>query len=620
MPFPLLPTCRVRGLLFCCTLAGLCLGCTSPLFRGQSPESDELEELVELADQTDTVRFVGDLAIPWGLNYQKIEGVGLVTQLPGTGTDPPPSPLRDKLIKEMQTHDVKHYTKALASPDTAMALVRGFIPPGARKGDSFDIEVRIPPRSKTASFRDGWLMQTRLRPVQMLDTVREGHLTALASGSILVDSLFDGDEDPVGETRGRAPGGGVVQKPRQLGLQISNEHSSVRTSAMIGAAINERFHHFDRGSKKGVANPMTDNQLELVVHPRYRNNLARYIRVVRSIAVGESPAERTTRLATLGRMLAEPTTAETAALQLEAIGESSREVLRGGLQGHDEEARFYAAEALAYLDDSKAVAPLADAASKERAFRWRALTALAAMETYEAPEALAALMNSESAETRYGAFRALHIRNPRDQLVRGEVLNREFGFHLIPSQGEPMLHFSRTRRPELVVFGSSVNLIPPDFLYAGDSIMIKRVDDQNLRLSCFRPGQEDQYEECSNDLGEVIRTIAKLGGSYADVFEAMRSAKQQGNLLARLEVDALPHANRRYSRFEKDDAAENEDEAEGARFRVTNAIPDIFMDRLGSSRGESERFEPLEDIDAPDNQRTKRGWFGKMTAWFDGEQ
>jgi hypothetical protein len=609
MPFPLTSSCRAGRLVLLTVAVGLWAGCTSPLFRGQSPEPDEIENLVELSDRPESVRLVGDLAVPWGLTSQKIEGVGLVTQLQGTGSDPTPSPLRDKLIKEMQTHDVKNYTKTLASPDTAMAVVRGYIPPGAQKGDVFDIEVRNPFRSKTTSFRQGWLMQTRLRPIQMLDTVREGHVMGLAAGEILVDALFEGSDDPVAETRGRIPGGGVVRMSRQLGLAISDEHSSVRTSQMIGAAINERFHHFDHGTKKGVANPKRDNMLELVVHPRYRHNLGRYIRVIRSIAVNESPRDRSARLVTLGRMLQEPTTAEVAALQLEAIGEESAAVLREGLQVTDPEVQFYAAEALAYLDDSAAVKPLAAAVAHERAFRWRGLTALAAMDSYEATEALAELMNLASAETRYGAFRALHIRNPRDQLVRGEVLNNEFSLHIIPGTQEPLLHFSRTRRPELVVFGSSVRLRPPDFLYAGDSILIRRLDDQSVRMSCFRPGQDDTYEVCSTEIGDVIRTIVKLGGTYANVFEAMRGAKEQGALAARVEVDAIPTANRQYERYGQESDGDSQ-----ARFRVTNPIP--------GSRDEPESGEGeyIDDIDAEDDQRTDRGWFDRMSDWFTGNR
>lgn len=586
-------------------------GCTSPLFRGQSPETDELDELVEISNrENDHVRLVGDLAIPWGLSWLKVEGVGLVTQLKGTGSDPPPSQLRNKLIKEMQTHKVDRSAQHLASDNTSMVIVRGFIPPGAQKGDRFDVEVRTPSRSKTSSFRSGWLMQARLRELQVLDTVREGHVAGLAMGPILVDSTFVGTGDPVSKTRGRVAGGGRVQKSRPLGLAISNEFSSVKTSSMIGVAINERFHHDRFGQKQGVANPKSDNQIELAIHPRYRKNLGRYIRVIRSIAVGETPADRSLRLVTLQRMLFEPTTAEVAALQLEAIGEAAGPTLREGILSGDPEVRFYAAEALAYLDDPAAVEPLRQAAEFERAFRWRALTALAAIDSYEAKDALTALMNLESAETRYGAFRALRVHNHLDPIVRGKVLDGQFAFHSVAVEGTPLIHFSRTRRPEVVVFGKSLQLQPPNFLYAGDAILIKKAGPNRLRLSCFRPGEDDKFEVCSTDLAEVIEKITSLGGTYADVFEALQSAKSQGYLAARIEVDSIPLANRQYQR--------NEGRAEEGRLRVTNPIPEMFSDRLSGSRGESSGASGSlpEDIDAIEDERTKPGFFGKLGSWF----
>lgn len=118
------------------------VGC-SPLdiIRGQSPEKSEnpLE-----AAQT---RLIGDIAVPYGLQPLTVETVGLVTGLPGTGSDPPPSPERAKLLGEMQKRGVHNPNQVLASPNTALVLVRGYIRPGSSKGDPIDLEVRITNRS-----------------------------------------------------------------------------------------------------------------------------------------------------------------------------------------------------------------------------------------------------------------------------------------------------------------------------------------------------------------------------------------------------------------------------------------------------------------------------------------
>ena len=129
-------------------------GCASPEVRSQSPESDDA-----LAAN---VRLVRDLVYPYGLDPVVIESIGLVTGLDGTGSDPAPSPQRAALLEEMKKRSVDRPHQVLASPDTALVLVRGYLRAGIQKRDRFDVEVRVPSRSETTSLRGGWLMVRRL--------------------------------------------------------------------------------------------------------------------------------------------------------------------------------------------------------------------------------------------------------------------------------------------------------------------------------------------------------------------------------------------------------------------------------------------------------------------------
>jgi len=627
--------CSAAGLLptlLCLTLVGFSAGCTSPLFRGQSPELEPVDVAVEAVDD-DGVRTVGDYARPYGMTWLPVEGVALVTQLRGTGSDPPPSPLRDELVKEMQTHSVADYSQILTSNDTSMVTVRGWVPPGAQPGDLFDVEVRIPPRSRTTSIRSGFLMRTRLRNRQVLgNALREGHVAGLAKGYVVVDALFELGDENVNETRGRVLGGGIVQRERPLGLFIGSEFASVQASALIGRAISNRFHHYDHGSKKGVANPTRDNAIELAVHPRYKHNLGRYLRVISQIAVSESGPERAQRMRVLERMLLEPTSAEAAALQLEAIGEESAIVLRKGLASPDLEVRFYAAEALAYLDDADAVDVLYAAARDVRAFRWRALTALSAMNSFQAQEQLARLTNEPSAETRYGAFRAMWMRNPRDPLIRGEIMGEhKFAFHMVSTKGEPMVHVSRSRRPEIVVFGHDLRLQPPSFLFAGKEIMIQQDGADTVRMTRYAPGKDDVEEVCSTRIAEVVRTIVKLGGGYSEVFEALEEARDRNYLAGRLEVDALPLPGREFRRHDDEQAATGDGNGDGngdtsqPRPHVNNPIPDMFIDQLRSATAEEATSEDgsetrLDFDDEEEAPEKKEGFFGKISSWWSGDE
>jgi hypothetical protein len=286
----------------------------------------------------------------------------------------------------------------------------------------------------------------------------------------------------------------------------------------------------------------------LAVSPRYKHNLARYVQVVRNIALRETPVERVKRLELLGKKLLEPTSSALASLQLEAIGSEAIPTLQQGLKSGDPEVRFYSAEALAYLDQPAAAAPLAEAAKNEAAFRWHALTALSTLTHVASLDALSDLLHVPSVETRYGAFRALRTRNAGDPTTKGEVLEGKFRYHALATTGEPVVHIARSRVPEIVVFGHEQRLKQPKTLRAGKRILITPLENGDLRAGRYDPGQETVYETFPPELDKLIRTVAKLGGGYTEVIQCLQEAKQTGCLEARMAVEAMPRPNRTYYR------------------------------------------------------------------------
>ncbi|MEX0978593.1 MAG: flagellar basal body P-ring protein FlgI [Pirellulales bacterium] len=549
-----------------------CWGCAAPALRSQSPE--EFAGVLE-----SKTRLVGEVARPFGDKYVKVESMALVTNLDGTGEDPAPSPQRAALLHELQTIGVQHPNQLLASPSTALVLVRGFLPPGAQKGDKIDLEVQVPSHSETSSLRNGWLMETRLTDMAVLGgAIREGHTWAIGEGAVLVDPSAAGQQDRTLLVRGRVLGGGTVLRSRDIGLFIPLEEKSIRLSAQIGQSLNRRFHTFSRGVKQGVATPKSDERIDLKIHPRYKDNIARYIRVLRSIPLKETPAEQSLRIGLLERQLLDPITAPTAALRLEAIGHEALDALAKGIESSDPEVRFYAAESLAYLDDNRAAAPLARAAREEPAFRAYALAALSTMADMAAREELISLLEVPSSETRYGAFRALWAMNPNDSLIRGENLGGQFGFHVLGTTGPAMIHVTRSYRPEVVMFGHEQKLQTPFVLDAGKSILVKGTAPDKVTVSRFAVGQPDQKRVVSSKVDEIIRAIVELGGTYPDVVQALQHAKNNHSLAARFEVDALPDGDREYRH--KDGLAEGSVTAsDDGRVVVANPLPELFFSR-----------------------------------------
>jgi hypothetical protein len=595
-------------------------GCTTPLaFRSQSPELEEEAEI-----EADT-KLVGNYAIPFGMVIQKVEGLALVTGLPGTGGDCPPGSARNAMMRELQARNVPKPQEVLNNPSTALVLVRGFVRPGAQKGDRFDLEVRLPSSSECTSLRGGWMMETRLTESAYIDgQMYEGHLIGLGKGPIMTDPNASSSDDPSALGRGRVLGAGTLLKPRPIGLAIKPDKQDVRISAALGAAINRRFHTFHEGRKEPVASPKTEEYIELLLHERYKHNVPRYMAVLRSIPLQESTSERIAREALLERQLLDPITAATAAVRLEAIGKEGARVLKKGLESRDPEVKFYAAEALAYLDEGEAAPVLGQLAADEPAFRVFALTALSAMDDYAAYEELRKLLDVASAETRYGAFRSLWAMNPNDPLVRGEMMNDRFSYHVLHTGGPPMIHATRSFRPELVVFGHEQRITTPFTLDAANNkIMVTGDSSGVVSVARFDLNGIDQKRQVENTVDAIVRAMAELEADYPDVVQVLQQAKQQNLLSGRFEVDALPAANRSYENRgnDEEDSTEEETSSSSRNIQVTSATPGLFDDSKTKDKPAKRRESSVLTGNKGGKKEVSRwdAFRDKMTPWKSDE-
>lgn len=606
---------RTSRRMFLALGASVFVGCTSPLIRGQSPELTD-----STLEEEKKIDLVGDLCGAYGLNFKELQSIALVTTLDNTGSDPPPSPARTHLLNEMKGRDVRNVEEILASPKTSLVLVTAYLPPAVQKGDPLDIIIRVPAKSTTTSLRGGWLMQTRLREMATAGSrIYQGHEAGIGQGSIVIDEIFEGAEDKRKAVTGRVLGGGYSKQTRTLGLVIRRDDVSIETTTVIGAAVNDRFFTFEKGSKRGVAEPKNATYIELLVPPRYRQNLGRYVTVIRNIPLRQTAVQKAERLVSLERKLLEPSTSNQAALQLEALGRDSIPMLKKGLASNDQEIRFHSAEALAYLDQPESARTLTEAARDVSAFRWSALTALSSMDHVHAYEGLSELLHVDSAETRYGAFRALRMRNGSDPLVRGERLNG-FQLHVMATSGTPMIHISRAERAEIVVFGHDIPFAAPQGIFAGKDIMLTSSDAEQIKLSKFAPGEEDRHIYCGTKVDQVIRAIASLGGTYGDVIQAIQEAKKTGAITARVDVDAMPKPGRAY--FKNEEMADEPEEETGKNtpdlaegMQQTKPAKAIGSDTLGSSASDSDELF----IDPRFTPKSQKSTWSRLTNWWSGE-
>ena len=558
---------------------------------------------------------VGDLAVPYGTYPVKVEGVGLVTGLGHTGSDPRPGPQRQMLLGEMLKRQVAMPNALLASGNTSLVLVRGIVRPGIQKGDRFDLEVRVPSQSDTTSLRGGWLMPVDLQEMQVMrdSQVHHGKVVGEAQGPLLVDPSAKGKADRVQLCRGIVLGGGICKETRSLGIVLKNDKQSIRNASRIEGAINRRFCDFDKGIKTGMAKAKTDQFVELKVHPRYKENIERYVQVVRALPLRESEAEQMDRIAKLEKRLFDPPTSSRAALELEAIGKPGADTLRKALKAGDPEVRFYAAESLAYLDETGGADVLARTAKEQPAFRVFALGALSEMNDISASENLRELLNVPSAETRYGAFRALWTMNHNDPLVMGENLGQQFGYHVLNTSGPPMIHVTRSKRPEIVLFGADQEFSSPLAVEAGNQIMVTGNKPGEIIVSRFAVCEPDQKRFVSTRVDDVVRAIVALGGTYPDVVQALQEAKAHGSLAGRFEIDALPEAGRVYTRHGGDaKSGDSADEAKKDHSAIPKEDGEAAADETDST--DADKKTASADADSSPKGHPVRSFFAKMTG------
>lgn len=582
-------------------LAGLSAALAVPCRAADDSDSDKTYET-----KVETP-MIGDYTTYSGLQPVLLEGVGLVVGLNGTGGDPAPSFYRTELMNELKRRGVPNPNSVLQSPNTALVLVRAYLPPLMKKGETIDLEVRLPESAEATSLAGGWMMEMYLAEQAFVPN-RSAPLKSLAyaigQGAVLTAGVgSDSSNSPELLKRGRILGGATVLKERELALYLRHDFRSIRNSQRLADVIGRRFHDFDEyGIKKPMAKAKTDQKIVLSVHPRYKDNYPRYLQVIRHLAFRETPVGTRIRIQRLQQDIFTPERAEECSLELEAIGKDAIPILKQALTSPLLEVRFHAAMALAYLGETDGLPALIEAARSERAFRVFALAAISTMDDAEAHLELRKLMNEPGAETRYGAFRALWTLDKKDPFIRGELLGLrkdeedrrirhagEYVLHALQTNNEPMVHALTRTRPEIVLFGANQEFRTPLYLSAGRHIVVtSQPGSETVSLAKFQVGQPDQRREVSLQVADVIRAADELGATYPEIVQLLADASKQKNLPSRLAVDELPEGGRVYYR-----------PSNGAEF------PSKRKAKIGRNNMTPNLFPEQEEPDAPGTEKRK---------------
>ncbi len=527
-------------------------GCSTPWFQ-REPESElrrRREAIQEVLQSEDKPRTIGDAAAIFGTDVREFEGFGVDNGLMDTGGDVRPGSQRNFILQEMRTEGVDSPNQILGSKATALAQLRLLVGPETAKGDSIDLSVEIADHCEASNLRNGWLMPSRVLDIQFLGgSVKQSDLKARAQGSLLIlpASYTKSEYDP---RTAVVLGGAKVIESRSFIIRIRDSLKHVTTSASMSRAINDHYSFYDGTERKGVATAKNDKVIQLEVPARHRWDIQHYTDSILSIGFVEESNERAERLAQCQRLLAEPTAARQACLQLEALGKEGIPSLQESLQSSNPEIRFYAAYSLAYLDHPPAIPILEELAISVPEFRPLCLTGLQIHKHHLAKESLEHLLHEQEPELRYGALLALRRRDAHDAMSHGIKIGDLTNVVQIPSS-RPMVAVSLQERPEIAIFGENCEVTMKEFFEVNPRLTMRKEADGKIRIVRFQPSNEDLTAIVAPDLVSLLEGFRTIGGTYNDVVCWLDEASRQNWTASPIVMNPRPTAGRVYYRSEE---------------------------------------------------------------------
>ncbi len=424
-----------------------------------------------------------------------VNGYGIVINLNGTGSTSAPPALRQAMINQMKKYGLgsaRMNTQAmtpervLADPNTAVVRIDGFIPPGAAPGLRFDVLVTAVD-SQTTSLAGGTLWTATLGVNGAGQAFKFIHEQATAYGPIYDNPYHagpsTGEPAEFGRQQSMIVAGGKTTAARDLEL-VLNQSSYTRSRA-IADRINERFGKAT--DLKQLANPVSDQLIQIHVPPRYQNDPGGLVDLIMHLYLQTGPGFESGQARRLGQVLEErPEAEEPVTLAWQAMGRPVVGVLRESYRHPKMGNRLAALEAGAWLGDERASQSLSElAGDPDPAIRARVGRAMVSLpKSIKGARALKQLLNDEDATVRITAYESLATINDRLITSGRVVVADESGTKIkyvidtVPSE-KPLVYISQLGVPRIVIFNPELGFETP---------LLARVWDNRLMLS-MEPGQ-----------------------------------------------------------------------------------------------------------------------------------
>jgi hypothetical protein len=459
-----------------------------------------------------------------------VSGYGLVVNLHGTGDNTNvPGTIRSYMVKQMEIHGwgTYRYDRQNQTPDdvlrdnnTAIVQVDGYLPPGARSGQRFDVQVSAVRDSGTSSLAHGNLYDTELRYLGAVDPNSGGRVLALAQqGQIFVNPAYALQADSPSTSRESLTHGvvldsGIVQQDRPLFLQLRTPQRALARA--IEYRINQRFQNY---TGPQAAQAQDEGIVELYVPDEFHGDWRHFLGVATHVYMNPTKEFAIQEAQKLVDAAQKPG----AALQdisycWEALGLADATVpIYSPLMDSDKpEIAFAAARAAALVGDEAGQDALLNMArSQDYPFQLAAVQTLGELPPTPAiDEKLRSLLDSDQTLVRLAAYRILA--DSHDARINTIPLaSGSFVLDIVNSDGPPLIYVSRQGLPRIALFGSHLQINLPITFAAIDNRLTISSSEGSDQLSIYYRDPELPDPVKLDSTRDLPVLIARLGGEGA---------------------------------------------------------------------------------------------------------
>jgi len=515
---------------------------------------------------------VGSLTQLRGYAPLLVSGYGLVVGLNGSGSSEVPAYLRRWMINDMRKKGVGSAAlrqqgmtpeRLLANLDTSVVVIQGLIPPGAVKGERFDVLVSCLPQTQTTNLESGRLWTADLSVNGADPSMQFRRKRATASGPMYINPFDDRtprEKQLQQQRQAVLLSGGVVTTDRQVEL-ILNQPSWQR-SRLIADSINERFPKAPT-DRLDTAVPFDDLRIAIHCPARFAGRTEELLRLIshlytqRSVQFGPQQAQRLADL-----IVAQPLYTQDAVYAWQAMGKTILPVIRPYYSHTQSAVRRAVLETGARLGDETVSGHLQQLAkSPDTALRQQAATILVHLpRSIRGARTLHQLLDDDDPSVRLAAYESLATIN--DPVIQRIVIDGpgpdqfKFVLDLVPAK-KPLVYIAQNRTPRLVIFNPMLGFKAPAMAHLWENRLMLRVSDAKEPITVFyqRPGQiEGQTFQIQPVAAKLVYLLAHrprlaspedgLNLTYSQTVNAVYQLCRQGIIPAdtRLQMNPLAAA------------------------------------------------------------------------------